>query len=219
MKKIIFLRPSPYNDIIEGKDLITSFDLVGKQKFDIKVDNITLSTKKKINKFIKDLQFKNVISSPSLRAQSTAKYFSSSYKICHEIGELKFELKNDIPKKFLQQDKNFSIDVLRYELVKSFTLSKTKESPSSVLSRINSYINYISNLEGNTVCFSHAFIMKFYEIFLENAKNFKVEMFLTEYNWLKKPYDFLEGFSVELDNRNKVKNIKFISIPQKIWDK
>ncbi len=217
MKKIIFLRPAPYKDILDDKDLVTSFDLVGKQKFDINVDQIPTQLKKKISKFMEDFEFKNIISSPSLRAQETAKYFSKSYTISNKIKELKFSLKKDVPKKFLKQTDDFSVNILRYELVKAFTKNKTTEKKASVLNRIKKHMITLKKSEGSTICFSHAFIMKFYEIFLVQKERTTPNMFLEKYSWTEKPYDFLEGFCVEINDKNEIGKLTFISIPNNIW--
>ena len=89
--------------------------------------------------------------------------------------------------------------------------NKTEENPEEILPRMNNFINLLKNINGDVICISHAFIMKFYEILFRNNGVIKdVKVFAGEYDWSIKPYEFLDGFCVFIDDNNKIKSVELL---------
>ncbi len=209
MKKIIFLRPSPYSDLLEGKGIISSFDSIGLQKSDPVIGN-NIKIDKRINFLMNKFKPKAIYTSPALRCVQTAMLFKMPYKVFGELNEIKFSLTGTISPSFLNKD-NLDINQLREELVKAFVNNKTEENPTETLIRINNFFKLIQNVDGNIICISHAFIMKFYEIFFRSNCNVKsINYFRDRYNWKIKPYEFLEGFYIILDTKGNIHKINLI---------
>lgn len=207
MKKIIFLRPAPYSDFILNNDLITSFNLNGLQLNDPVLDTDFKKTIRKIKKIKVKFNIKNIFTSPANRCKQTAELFNLPFEIKSELREIKFSVLNLTKKK----DKNLDVNKLREDLVKSIVENKNREKMSLLLKRIKFFCKELKNLNGNSVFISHAFLMKFTEIFLISKKNVKNNIiFLKNYNWKIKPYEFLDGFCVTIDNTGDILSIELL---------
>jgi broad specificity phosphatase PhoE len=208
MKKIIFLRPAPYSDLISGKDLISSFDLNGLQLNDPILDSeINDDVYKKINKLKDEFNIVNVVSSPASRCLQTAKMFGLPIVVNDKLREIKFSVKDLV----LEEKSDLDIDLLRKDLVISITKNKAPEKMDEILKRIDSCLKEVMAMSGDTVCISHAFVMKFFEIFIENKERVSsYEIFSEKYNWKEKPYEFLEGFCIHFDGNLNLIEIESI---------
>jgi len=210
MKKIIFLRPALYLDRISGKDIISSFDLIGSQKCDPKINTENINTKERINCLLKKFIPAKIYSSSAMRCTDTAELFGLVFGVSPLLNEIKFSLTGTLSSALLNTD-NTNVNRLRTELVNAFVQNKTKESPTEVIIRIKSFLEVLKNTKGNIFCISHAFIMKFYEIFFRNNGVIKGPVsFLSEYNWEIKPYEFLDGFCVLMDDAGKVHHVELL---------
>jgi len=207
MKKIIFIRPAPYSDRLLGKDLIVGFDLIGSQKYDPKVYVEDEITKERVNYLLKKFNPTKIYSSPAMRCVETVKFFNSTFEISPLLNEVKFSLKGTVSAKLLKGD-NTNVNRLRKELINAFVENKIEENPKETLSRMKSFFEKLQNIDGNTICISHAFIIKFYEIFFRNNGTIKnPSLFLTEHNWEIKPYEFMDGFCVSIADTGKVQKV------------
>ncbi len=212
MKKIIFLRPAPYDDLIPGKDLLSSFDLAGLQIYDPVLEGkLKVEIIEKVEQLKKEFEIKNFFTSPATRCLKTANMFTQQPVIVDELKEIKFSVRNLVSSSSSKQD--FDVNKLRKDLIVSIIENRAEEDMNSILNRIMQlHKNIIQNSE-NTLCVSHAFIMKFFEVSYEN--NFKTKdhrIFLNNYDWEQKPYEFLCGFCVILDNNNDVLKMNKIQL-------
>ena len=132
MKKIIFIRPAPYSDLIQGKSLIESFDLVGSRSENPALFSSTLGVKNKIEHVINKFDLKNfkVISSPALRTQETAKLFEVPFDVSPLLQEFKFSL-TDTLSQSLTNSENIDVNKLRKSLIDAFLDGKMEEKPRS----------------------------------------------------------------------------------------
>ncbi|MCE9548837.1 histidine phosphatase family protein [Candidatus Nomurabacteria bacterium] len=208
MKQIIFLRPAPYSDRINEKDLISGFDLIGLQKHDPEILVKDTETQNKIKMIFKKFKPVKIYSSPASRCTQTAELFNTYFEVSPFLNEIKFSLTGSLDAKFINK-KEPDVNKLRIELVKAFVKNKTIEKPEEVILRINSFMQMIKNMDGNVVCISHAFIMKFYEIFFKkNGEITSSVLFLKSYDWTIKPYDFLGGFIVTVENHDMIPKVE-----------
>jgi hypothetical protein len=208
MKKVVFLRPAPYSDKLVDQDVISSFDSIGLQISDPDIYPQDLSIKRSLNILLEKIRPTKVYSSPATRCIKTAELLGLPFEISSQLKEIPFSLSESLPVALLSKI-NPDINELRIELIKAFVDNKTKESPTEVLNRILVFRNNISNVEGNIICISHAFVMKFYEIFFQNNEKItNVRSFLNDYNWRVKPYEFLDGFYVSFDNKGNISVIE-----------
>ncbi len=205
MKKILFLRPAIYLDLIPGMDLISSFDLNGLQLNDPLLDTNTEKTIKRVKNLKKNFKIKYILSSPVSRCVQTAKLFDLPIKILPELKEIKFSVANFVT----PENKDFNVNLLRENVVKSIVEDKNEEKVNDVIARIDSFFKKLKKIPNGSVCISHAFVMKFFEIlFLNDMKIENANIFIKNYDWKIKPYDFLEGFCVSLDKNGRVLNVE-----------
>ena len=205
MKKFLFVRPAPYSDLIPGKDLITSFELTGLGLADPVIEDFPQNVIDRIQKIKKEFSPSVIYSSPAARTLETAKAFGLPVFSNKNLREILFSLKDSVSSELTQTEK-VDTNKLRFELMDSFSKGKVKEKPEEVVERMKLFSEELFlNPEDTIVCVSHAFVMKCYEIFYRNNQTIQDNsLFLTQWDWNKKPYEFLEGFVVSLDSEGKI---------------
>ena len=202
MKKIIFLRPAPYKDKLPKLDLISGFNLIGQKIVDPKILKPSKDTIKKINLINKLFQPAKVYASNSIRSKNTAEIFDKNYKVCNLVNEIKFSL--DYPE-------NIDINLLRFNLIQDFVNGKFEDKPKDIIDRMKNFSKEAGEVKDNIICVSNAFIMKLYEIFFRNNRKIKnPHLFLSEYNWKVKPYEFLEGFVVSINSKGDICGVELL---------
>lgn len=202
MKYIIFIRPAPYEDLLPGKDLITSFELTGLGIEEPKPDKYAQEVLFSVQKIKQKYNPVAIYTSPAERTKQTARLFGNSFEEHESLKEIVFSLKESVQAEFLDSSKEIDLNALRKELIHSFVKERTKEKPDKVLQRIELFSRKLLTSTDNTIlCISHAFVLKCFEIFYRNnCRLEKVSLFETGWDWSQKPYDFLEGFIVSVEN-------------------
>ena len=207
MKQIIFLRPAPYSDSVAGHDLITSFELAGLGLADPEINESTQEVLEKIRKIKEQYSPTIIYTSPSARTIETAKIFNLPVVVDQNLREILFSLKESVPEKIIANPRMVDVNKLRLELMKSFAAGTTKEKPGKVIHRMNSFYQEIaSSAEECILCISHAFFMKCCEIFYRSDREIvDTSIFSSGYDWSLKPYEFLGGFIILIDQEGKIR--------------
>lgn len=101
-----------------------------------------------------------------------------------------------------------TINKIRYNFSCALLDDSLQEKQKNIMERIINFIFLLNQAKPNTtiLCCSHGFILKLYEnFFLTKSENYIFENIVKTYNWKKPPFDFLDGFIVELDNNDEIK--------------
>ena len=139
-----------------------------------------------------------VFSSPSKRTMNTAYLLSEHVQVSQDLSEILFSLKESVPSELTSSSELLDVNALRFELMNSFVAGNVIEKPSDLRKRMAHFHEIIlSSKDDISLCVSHAFVMKCYEIFYSQQTSlFDNSLYAKLWDWKTKPYDFLGGFVV-----------------------
>lgn len=212
MKKIIFIRTSPYNYKLPNKSLYKSLDEIGLQKSQPHILKPNKKTEKVVISILKRYKPSQVFCSEFIRSQETAKLFSKKISIVSDLNEIKFSMDNFSSKEEFPTDEfdYRKINETRFRFSQALIHDQLQENQKSIRKRIINLEKYIINCPDrqNILCISHGFIMKLFENFFLTGKK-DINFLVSLYNWKNPTFDFLGGFIVSYKNNSvKVKKLK-----------
>lgn len=200
-KNISVVRTAPYNYSIAGCNLYESFNQVAKKMIDPPIlASVNLLLIKKITK--ENSNFETVYCSPRKRSVQTAQLFSQNPTILPELSEVCYEMENFIePDSFFSASGTPQVQRARIAFVYALVNNKLEETYQQVINRIESFLKIISKQKSNNkLIFSHGFIMKIMEAYIQDQSIKDTPSKLLQYfDGKSETFHFLEGFSFKLD--------------------
>jgi len=203
MRKIIFVRTAPYSYQQPNKSLYRGLDATGLQIGQPHILKSSTNIQKKVNLILTKYKPTLIFCSEFTRSQETAKLFSQSVIIAKQLNEIKFSMNDFTNHKELGSSFDTKkINKIRYKFSRALLNDSLQEKQKNILKRITKFNSILEQTPSNAsiLCCSHGFIMKLYENFLrDNTKNFRD--IITSYDWTKPPFNFLDEFTVTLNNK------------------
>lgn len=187
---ITFLRSSEYKVIAEGKSLYKSFDLMAQEVFD--PDLITKLSDKSTKNNVK------VLCSPSLRTQQSGRKLRSDIIVDNLLREIKFSMDEILSENaFRKLPVHERVDVTRKLFFQKFVDDQVFEPFNSVRLRILELVQKLLDYDQETVCISHSFFMKVFEVACDHPEILDMPTKLLKYyDGSYKAYGYDEGFVV-----------------------
>ncbi len=115
------------------------------------------------------------------------------------LNGIRFSMDQLVGKEEFIESYKTAIVKARTMFVEKFFKDQLLESRKSIEERMSSLIARLKELSGNVMCISHGFYMKLLEIYIKSLDKFEsLESLIDAFEPTKKPYEPLQGFSIEL---------------------
>lgn len=189
---ITLIRTARYDYRVEGYDLYDSYDLVAQNQAETQIDTRSLSKKD-------FTRYKQIVSSPAMRSMQTAANISEAYSVTDLVREIDYTMAQIMSKEEFIELGGKATTVARMRFFKRLFSNELGESLEDVMARADKLKKKLSSMEDAVLVVSHAFFMKFFEIYCKDPEACKTyDSFRAIYDGSQKAYDFLSGFSIDL---------------------
>ena len=208
MTKVIpIITSAPIQYSFDGHDIYDSFELVSQGK-------LTAPLVKNVVQILKNHKFsfatkkiKKIYTAEKGQTVETAKLLISlgiipNAKIIKTplLNNINFSMRALIPKEeFIKMSQSEALSIARKIFVEKLYKKSFIESLNDIELRIKDLISLLEKSACTSLCVSHSFYIKFFEIYTEGKNNFKnLDNLINAFNPELKPYEPLEGFDFKI---------------------
>ncbi|MDE1857316.1 MAG: phosphoglycerate mutase family protein [Candidatus Micrarchaeota archaeon] len=163
-ENVYLIRCAPYEYILPGMDLYESFDAVATGNYD---PQIKPGFRMAVGDDIVDY---TVLYAPDTRCKQTAKLISENAQPLQQLREVGYNMSQVISRfDFIGADGHPNVQRARQGFMDALVNNRLSENYRDVAERAESLINYAADVEcRNVIMVSHAFFMKFVEVYLKD---------------------------------------------------